>query len=204
MNQNNSIKLIVFDFDGTLVLSNQLKYDAYFRVFPDDECHRSVITKVLEKSSEESRFVILESIVQKIRETCAYVTPMDVSLLAENYNSIVEDGAKNCAIRPGAEKVIKMCSAILPLYLSSNTPEQSLREIIRYRQWSGYFKDIFGYPKKKYKTLLNIIKLEKKLPRQVLVVGDGDSDRNSAIQAGCVFFYATPGVDLENVITIAL
>ncbi len=31
-----SIKVIVFDFDGTLVDSNELKYNSYFKLFPDD------------------------------------------------------------------------------------------------------------------------------------------------------------------------
>ena len=54
-----SIKVIVFDFDGTLIDSNQLKHDAYYKLFPSDGFHKEIITEVLGEIFEESRYVIL-------------------------------------------------------------------------------------------------------------------------------------------------
>ena len=58
------IKVIVFDFDGTLVDSNRLKYDAFFELFTDDPNHVLTIRKVLSAKKEQSRFIILEEIMQ--------------------------------------------------------------------------------------------------------------------------------------------
>jgi phosphoglycolate phosphatase len=194
------IEVVVFDFDGTLVLSNQLKYDAYFKLFPDEKYCRSVIKQVLEEILEESRFVILGAIVERIKRECSVEIVPDISQLAEQYNDIVLDGAKKCIVRPGTIQVLETLKSDHSLYVSSNTPEKPLKEIIDYRQWTGYFKGVCGYPKRKYQTLLEIIDLEKKIPTQVLVVGDGESDRNSARQAGCHFFYVTPHIDLQDVL----
>ncbi len=198
----NDIKVIVFDFDGTLVLSNQLKYDAYYKLFPDDECHRGIITQVLEQIVEESRFVILEAIVKKSQQQCASDTVMDVAQLAEGYNTIVIEGAKKCPTRLNAQKIVGTLQQSHSLYLSSNTPEVPLKEIIEYRQWTQYFKGVFGYPRVKYNTLLKVLKLENTVPSQALVVGDGNSDRNSAAQAGCKFFYIEEDADLQELLTL--
>jgi phosphoglycolate phosphatase len=196
----NDIEVVVFDFDGTLVLSNELKYEAYFKLFPDEKCCRSIIKQVLEEILEESRFVILAAIVERIKRACSVEAVPDIPQLAEQYNNIVLDGAKKCAVRPGSIQVLETLKSDHSLYVSSNTPEKPLEEIIDYRQWTGYFKGVYGYPQRKYQTLLEIMDLEKKMPTQVLVVGDGESDRNSASQAGCHFFYVTPHIDLQDVL----
>lgn len=196
----NDIEVVVFDFDGTLVLSNQLKYDAYFKLFPDEKRCRRIIKQVLEEILEESRFVILAAIAERIKRECSVETAADVPQLAEQYNDIVLDGAKKCAVRSGSIQVLETLKSDHSLYVSSNTPEKPLKEIIDYRQWAGYFKGVYGYPQRKHQTLLEIMDLEKKMPAQVLVVGDGESDRNSASQAGCQFFYVAPHIDLQDVL----
>lgn len=196
----NDIQVVVFDFDGTLVLSNQLKYEAYFQLFPDDKCCRNIIKQILEEIIEASRFVIVEEIVNKIKAKCLVDTALGVDQLAEEYNDIVMDGAKKCAVRQGTSQVLDILKNTHSLYVSSNTPETPLREIVNYRHWAGYFKDVFGYPKEKYQTLLEVMDLEKVSPTQVLVVGDGESDRSSADQAGCHFFYVAPYMNLQEVL----
>jgi len=182
-----AIKVIVFDFDGTLVESNQLKYDAYFELFPKDEYHERIIRDVLAKSFEESRYSILEKILREIDEGAKGLEER-VKIVANRYNDIVLQGAKTCPECPGAERLLQQLSARYPFYLSSTTPEEALCEIIRFRRWTGYFKDIFGYPGKKQATLRNIINKEQIDPSQVLVVGDGESDKVSAEKVGCGFF----------------
>jgi len=196
--------VIVFDFDGTLVLSNRLKYDAYYKLFPDDECHRRIITQILEKIVEESRFVILEAILKESREQCFSKITMDVVQLAEGYNTIVIEGAKKCPTRLNAQKVVEALQHSHSLYLSSNTPEIPLKEIIEYRQWAQHFKGVFGYPRVKYNTLQEVLTLENTEPSQILVVGDGESDRNSAAQAGCKFFYVEEDADLQELLKLLI
>lgn len=181
------MKVLVFDFDGTLVESNQLKYDAYFDLFPGDAYHSGIIRQVLADSYEESRYVILEKILRLLGAENERLEEQ-VNMLAGQYNAIVLEGVKHCPECPGAEAVLRQLYQVYPLYLSSTTPEDALREILQFRQWSGYFKEIFGYPRKKAETLQTILRQERITPGQVLVVGDGESDRSSAAQVGCEFF----------------
>jgi phosphoglycolate phosphatase-like HAD superfamily hydrolase len=190
------IRSIVFDFDGTLIDSNQLKYDAYFELFPDNERLDHIIRDVLSTSFEKTRFVILEQILRRVGVECMHE---EASILAERYNDIVLAGAKSCPEKIGAEEALKKFAPMYRLYVSSTTPDASLKEIIRFRKWEGYFRGVFGYPHKKSETLLYIMELEKLRNDEVLVVGDGESDRESALKNGCPFVYVTEGFFFEQI-----
>ena len=196
--------MVVFDFDGTLVLSNQLKYNAFFDLFPADECCQWIVKRVLGRILESSRFVILEEILKEIKEECSAKIDSTVEQLAQQYNDIVLDGAKKCPERQGAGQVLEALSSTNLIYISSNTPETALREIVEFRQWTQYVKGVFGYPKDKYRTLTELMALEKKKPSQLLVVGDGESDKRSADLAGCHFFSVQPQTNLLDLLKIIL
>jgi phosphoglycolate phosphatase-like HAD superfamily hydrolase len=186
-----SIKAIVFDFDGTLIDSNQLKYDAYYKLFPSDDFHKRIITEVLGEIFEESRYAILKEIMRRVNSITGNEYELDnrVRELATEYNVIVVDGAKHCKEKPGAKEVLESLSKKYNLYLNSTTPEISLKDIVKHRKWENCFCDIFGYPNDKVSVLLEIIRKENIDPDELLVVGDGKSDRDSADKAGSRFFH---------------
>ena len=186
-----SIKVLVFDFDGTLIDSNQLKYNAFFELFPPDDPHKKIVIGVLHKYVEESRYVILREILKRIDSKRANEYDLDYKIqeLADKYNKIVVDGVKCCGEIPGAAKALEYLSKKYKLYLSSTTPEEDLKEIVKQRGWDSYFQDISGYPKRKSDTLIAIIDREGLATDEVLVVGDGESDRIASEIAGCEFFH---------------
>jgi phosphoglycolate phosphatase len=193
-----AIKIIVFDFDGTLVDSAQLKYDAYFELFDDSKRCVENIRSLLSEIYEESRFTIIEAILKRISTGDKRSLAAKVDQLAEQYNDIVLAGAKSCPELPGAETTLASLSKKYRLYLSSTTPEASLREIVEFRGWGGYFVDIFGYPRQKSTTLREILKQENASSRQVLIVGDGESDRKSAVENGCFFLHVGEAFSFNN------
>ena len=183
------LKVIVFDFDGTLIDSNQLKYDAYFRLFDDSERHIRTIRSVLAEMNEESRFATLEEILKRLGHVSSSELKREVYGLADKYNDIVLAGAKSCAELPGAETALEWLAKHYKLYVSSTTPDVSLKKIVHFRGWGRFFVDVFGYPHEKSPTLQQIIEREKVNPSQVLVVGDGESDRSSAKKNSCLFLH---------------
>jgi len=193
---------IVFDFDGTLIDSNRLKYDAYFELFPAKEDHARIICEVLSESFEQTRYVILEEILRRLGVEDHACMRNEVDKLAEQYNDIVVAGAKTCPEKVGAEEALKRFSPRYRLYVNSTTPDASLKEIIRFRKWDGYFRGVFGYPHKKPETLLRIMALENLRSDQVLVVGDGESDRKSAAENGCPFVQVTEKFHLDELTRI--
>ncbi len=182
-----TIKVIVLDFDGTLIDSNRLKYKAFFKLFPHDLQSENIVQSVLGEIFEASRYDILAEIVARRKRRQLDQNPLDVKILAQAYNSLVLDGAKHCPQIPGAEEALASLFPRVILYVSSTTPEGALKEIIAFLGWTDYFVDVFGYPQKKSETLAGIIDREKVESCSVMVVGDGESDRISAEENRCKF-----------------
>jgi phosphoglycolate phosphatase-like HAD superfamily hydrolase len=197
------IRVIVFDFDGTLVDSNRLKYDAFFELFANDQNHVQTIRKVLSEKKEQSRFIILEEILRQLGHEHRDGIKAKVKQLADRYNDRVVKGAKICPEMPEADSVLRSLSRRYRLYVSSTTPEDPLKEIVQFRGWAQFFEDIFGYPRRKPETIQHIFKRENAASSEVLVVGDGESDRQSAVENGCNFAQVTDNfrlMDLEGII----
>ncbi len=192
------IKVIVFDFDGTLIDSNQLKYDAYFKLFGDSECDIQTIRAVLAEMYEKSRFDILEEILKRRGNDEVSLLKHKLNDLANRYNDIVLAGAKSCTEIPGAEMMLRFLLGKHKLYVSSTTPDVSLKEIIQFRGWGDYFVDVFGYPHHKSRTLQLIMEQEKVIGSEVMVVGDGESDREAAQENSCLFLQVNEAFNFNH------
>ncbi|MGB9499240.1 MAG: HAD family hydrolase [Dissulfuribacterales bacterium] len=192
------IRAIVFDFDGTLIDSNTLKYNAYFKLFPADDRHEQIIRSVLSKIFEKSRYAILEKILNRLGNIQPLSIKEKIGELALRYNEIVVAGAKSCPEKPGAEKALKKLTLTYDLYVSSTTPDADLKEIIQFRNWNDYFRAVFGYPHEKPATLKHIMTMENLTADEILVVGDGESDRESAMDNDCPFIRVVNNFCFEN------
>jgi phosphoglycolate phosphatase len=194
------IKVLVFDFDGTLVDSNNIKYEAYFKLFPADDPYKSIIKEVLRTDFEKSRFFIINKICQIINETLFNNSnKFDQNELFQEYSDYVLDGVKKCPEITGATNLLKFLKDKYRLYLSSTTPETFLREILTYRDIQKYFVEIYGYPKVKNAVLKEIMEKESiDNSKALLVVGDGKTDEESAKFNFANYLKVEPSINLEK------
>jgi phosphoglycolate phosphatase len=199
-----SIKVVVFDFDGTLVESNQIKYDAYYRILPSADEWKQVINRVVARIFEKSRYTIIEEILRE--KGCGLQSDealaAEVYRLGQKYGEKVFYEVKRCPARPSAENLLRELHKVCRLYLSSISPEKQLRELVAHRGWTGYFEDVFGFPREKSDTLNMILDKEDIRPADLLVVGDGESDKVSARKMGCRFFEVRPETNILDVLCL--
>ena len=188
------LKVMAFDFDGTLVDSQPIKLAAYYEIFPSDPHHKRIITAVLEQIPEASRFEIIREILSRVPS--GHESGNKLSLLARDYGELVMQRIKSCQEKTEATPFLNAANKKYALFLNSNTPEDSLVEVVRQRGWLHYFKKIFGYPTGKEAALKNVISSEGILPSEMLVVGDGESDRLAAQKTGCAYYKISLADDL--------
>ena len=184
------ISCIVFDFDGVIIDSNQIKYDAFFQIFPSEQKIGSTIKKVLDTHREKSRYFIIKQILVELRQgehLKINELEKEVFSYADRYNTIVEKGVIECDEIEGARKSLEELSKCYALYINSTTPLDSLKRIISQRLLWKYFRGVYGSPKSKIENLHDILKKGKNSIKEVLVVGDGKSDLELAQKFGCRF-----------------
>jgi len=176
-------KAIIFDFDGTLVLSNQLKIDAYYTIFKLLEINQNIISSVITQFPELNRFTTIDKIINLSKKK------LDHSKIYESYNQLVFKNILSANSLQYAEDILDYLSVHnIMLHLSSNTPQPILYQIINNKGWVKYFKTINGYPNTKNQTVNTILCFSEISRQELLIVGDGDSDMESARSNEVAFF----------------
>ena len=91
---------------------------------------------------------------------------------------------------PGAENVLRAASQA-SAYVASMTPQEDLEALLAQRGWLPLLKGAFGYPKAKADVVADLLRRHGIAPAQLIVIGDGISDRTAAERNGCAFHAIT-------------
>ena len=180
------ISCVVFDFDGVLLQSNAIKRDVYFKVFEDFPPAAPVIEECLNKFPDVNRVELIRRVIDQLSDQHSSVI-FDQDALVNSYSRICEDDTSTCPEVEGTTFALVSMSENLPLYINSATVEDSLRRVVKRRDWTKYFRGVYGTPTSKSDNLRLIIAKEEIMPESILFVGDGDRDLRAALELGCQF-----------------
>lgn len=179
------IRCIVFDFDGTLVDSDQIKHDGFFAVTreldPDSEIMRGVLAR-----KPGDRWRVFESFIA-IAQQSGSVGAVLAELVAA-YTQYCREMIAKAAEITGAEAALKKLTEDgYALYVNSATPDVPLTELVGLRRIDAYFSGVYGSGRSKHDNLVVIAKSEKLTPDQIVMVGNGPDDKEAASLFGCRF-----------------
>ena len=185
------IDAVFFDFDGVLVESNEVKIDAFRRLYEpygEDVVERVIAEHV--RHEGVSRVVKLE----RFHREFLGITLDDDSLaeLAQVYSGMVEDVVVACDAVPGAAEALDAWSGHCPLYVVSGTPQDELRRIAQRRGLDGYFASVFGSPRVKPDIVGDELRRIGVTADRVLFVGDSLTDYDCAVAVGTRFLGRVP------------
>lgn len=183
---------IVFDFDGVLVESVDVKTRAFAALY--EPYGGKVVEQVVAYhlahggvSRYEKLRYFHSSILRKPLEKD------EEDLLAQKFSEFVEDAVVAARYVPGAQEFLEKYYKGIMLFLSSGTPEIEMQRIVERRGMSHYFKSVYGSPKTKSEIIVRIIAENNLLPQEVLVVGDAMTDYEAARRNGLRFVGRTVG-----------
>lgn len=186
------IKCVVFDFDGTLVDSNDIKRQTFFDIVGDLDPDGELVAGVFQRWPLANRYEKTRRIAEQLKKR--QLLPADSSVdewacqLANAYTLQCERAISRCAEMPGVTETLGELSCNgTALFINSATPVEPLRRILQLRNWTHFFQAVYGVESSKAENLREIALTIEAEPFEMIHVGDQNDDKQGAEQFGCHF-----------------
>lgn len=182
-----ALRAIVFDFDGVLVESNDIKLNAYGTLcapYGGHVCSR--VRAFCETRMGVSRFRLIEAVHRDLLQHP--LPPATLAELCRRFGEIVVDQVVAAPSVPGAIEFLSRHAGQYRFFIVSGTPEEELRRILKRRDMDGWFEAAFGPPAPK-EALLEGILAAGFHANEIVHVGDSDLDWAAVRPLGIPFIW---------------
>ncbi len=184
---------IIFDFDGVLADSNEIRFEGFVDLFADigDELLERFMTFV-KANGGLSRYGKIRHLHNEI--LCRSISESEVISLAEQYSHLVMDKIIQAEPVTGSLEFLAEHGDRFDLAVISGSDQEELREVCRARGIADHFKAILGSPVEKQENIESLLASEGWDPQACVYVGDSQNDYDAAIGAGIDFIGRDSGV----------
>lgn len=180
------VKIVIFDFDGVLVDSVDIKTGAFAKLFQgkSPEIVEAVVAHHLAHGSM-SRF---DKISYYYKEFLKQPLTDDMlNSLCSRFAEIVVEEVIRAPYVKGAKGFLDNYSRLYECYVVSGTPEGELKEIIKRRNMNNCFRGVYGAPRKKVEIIKEILDTTDCNPQEVVFIGDDLPDYEAVTMNGVKF-----------------
>jgi phosphoglycolate phosphatase-like HAD superfamily hydrolase len=177
-----AIKAIIFDFDGVIVESMDLKTQAFIHLF--GSYPEGILKKVVKlhldnggMSRYEKFRIIYKDYLKKD------LSDVEEKRLCADFSKFCFEKMLECPYVNGAEEFIKNNFSKYMFFIVSGTPDEEINRIVDKRGLRKYFKGVWGTPGKKGELTKMILKNYNLKNNEVAFIGDAPTDYISAQEA---------------------
>jgi len=180
------VRAVVFDFDGVLAESVNIKTQAFRKLFQKEgaEAVNKIVAYHLEHGGV-SRFEKFRHIYKEILKRP--LSDEAFERLCKGFEELVLEGVIKAPEVNGSVECLKKLYGKVKLFIVSGTPEEEIRHIAGARGTARYFDGIYGSPQTKTELVKKILNAYHFKADEVVFVGDAMTDYNAAMETGVGF-----------------
>jgi len=180
------ITTVIFDFDGVLVESVDLKARAFASLFEKEA--PEIVSQIVNYRLDNGGI----SRYEKFKYTFEHflqrpLSEQKLAELGEKFSRLVIPEVIRAPWVRGAREFLEAFHGTLDLYVATATPQEEIARIVHCRKMGHFFKNVVGSPPGKGDAVLNIVKNGEYEPHEVAMVGDSINDYEVAKAAGIHF-----------------
>jgi phosphoglycolate phosphatase-like HAD superfamily hydrolase len=188
-----SYEAFIFDCDGVLLDSNDLKIQAFRRVLELNGFRPEVIAAGSDWQSRSFGTSRYRLFAELLSGRFGPPPPVTLERLLADFGTECAEGYLAVPETAAIRSVLPILAARARLYVVSGSDELELREVFRRRDLTHYFIDIFGSPRSKIenveRAMQDYLAFAGQKPAKVLFVGDAIADLEAANATGCHFAF---------------
>lgn len=189
---------IIFDFDGVLVESNEIRFNGFrklFKNYPQGEVEKLV--GYAKANGGVSRYKKIEYFFDTIRQEP--ITDESVNRWAAQFSELVEQDVVEAKSVAGSLEFLEENSSLFDFAIVSGSDQVELRRICKKRQIDHFFKAILGSPVEKKDNISVLLSELNWSHDRSVYVGDSNNDLEAAKSNNLDFVGRCSGlIDWEN------
>ncbi len=185
---------VIYDFDGVVLDTVQLKVDAFCRVYQhEDPDLVEVVRTFADNNGGMSRY-------EKFRHFEVAVfgrkdDPAAIDALCASYGRFVDEGVRKATYINGAPECFAAVGSLAEQHIVSAAPENDVLTALRERDILHHFQSVAGAPKAKLAEFQRILEAGRFDASRVLAIGDSLAEYRAAVELKIPFLAIVgPGV----------
>lgn len=172
-------KYIIFDFDGVLVESNEIRFNGFrklFKDYPQEQVDQLV--KYAKANGGVSRYKKIEFFFNKIRKES--ISLKSVNHWANQFSELVTEDILEARPVEGSLEFLEKHSNQFDFAIVSGSDQRELREVCKGRGIDSFFKVILGSPTEKQDNIAALLSDFKWARSKSVYIGDSNNDLEAA------------------------
>lgn len=197
--QTDKKPILLFDWDGTIVDSNDFKWNgAWQLVFEGEEDKQKIIREVFTRPQgrvynrwelvRETLFVLGDEDLKDLEGEDLRSNPK-ITKYTDKFKEVLATRYDHMPPLLNAKDTLeKLHKDGYRMYVISNSEVGGLNHMAESLDLSKYFIEVMGLPNSKYQNFEEITLIEKTSdPKDYIFIGDGENDKALALKIGCRF-----------------
>ena len=175
----NKIKAIIFDYDGVIAESVNVKTEAFAELYKP--YGTDIVQKVIkhhEANGGVSRYEKFKIYHKKY--LIEDIDQLKVDELANKFSNLVLQKVIDSPYVAGVYDFISSNYQKYDFHISTGTPSDEIETILKKKSLRIFFNEVYGSPEKKDSHVKKILKIHGYKNSEVVFIGDALSDRDAA------------------------